>query len=484
MKRFTILLGLAVLFLTPVVLADVPKLIHFQGILRDGSGNPVADAVYVIRFRIYDDSTAGANLWEEFDDVQTTGGLFNVRLGDTTDLPDGLFEGSVNRFVGVKVGGDPETAPRTRLISVPFAFHALKSDSAATATVALDLTCTGCVDAADLAANSVGSDEIATNAVVGGLAGDIADGSITSEDLGTNSVAADEIAAGAVGTSEIDATQVQRRVTGTAPPNEYITGINQDGSVVTASDQAGAASGWTDDGTVVRLSTGTDNVGIGTSAPLSNLHIFRDVNNSVGLRIENPNVGLAAQERIDFGSSGAAHIKVSGASNEMSIVNNRTSGTVEFEVGGSQRLFISNSGNVGIGTNGPGNKLDVEGGAAVGDAYSGTFTAPANGLLVEGNVGIGMTAPAANLHIRAPATSSGTLRLDGDNGSGVGFQINANLAAGSATLGTVTNHALFFYTNNFERMRISSIGQVGIGTTAPNFQLDVEAPSLTAAAFN
>jgi len=174
MKRFTMVLGAGmfsilcsmILALVPSVAeGDDPKLINFQGLLRDGSGNPVVNGVYVIRFRIYDDSTAGSNLWEEFDDVQTTNGLFNVRLGDTTDLPNGLFEGSVNRFVGVKVGGDPESSPRTRLISVPFAFHALKSDSAATATVALDLTCSGCV-----------------------------------------------------GTGDIDATQVQRRVTGTAPP--------------------------------------------------------------------------------------------------------------------------------------------------------------------------------------------------------------------------------------------------------------------------
>ncbi|MCI0330052.1 MAG: hypothetical protein L0196_03750, partial [candidate division Zixibacteria bacterium] len=254
MKRFTMLFGLGImLFISSVAVADVPKLINFQGILRDGSGNPVADGIYSIRFRIYDDSTAGTNLWEEFDDVQTANGLFNVRLGDTTDLPNGLFEG-VNRFVGVKVGGDAETAPRTRLISIPFAFHALRSDSAATATVALDLTCTGCVDAADLAANSVGSDkivdgsitsaELGTSSVVGGLGGTVFDGTITIEDLGSNSVGADEIAAGAVGTSEVDATQVQRRVTGVAAPGSFIRAINQDGSVVTAVDQGATPSGW------------------------------------------------------------------------------------------------------------------------------------------------------------------------------------------------------------------------------------------------
>ena len=55
--------------------------------------------------------------------------------------------------------------------------------------------------------------------------------------------------------------------------------------------------------------------------------------------------------------------------------------------------MIINNGNVGIGTTAPKNKLDVEGGQVIGATYSGTNTAPTNGLLVEGNVGIGTTTP-------------------------------------------------------------------------------------------
>ncbi len=71
------------------------------------------------------------------------------------------------------------------------------------------------------------------------------------------------------------------------------------------------------------------------------------------------------------------------------------------------------TGNVGIGTNNPQSKLDVEGGVAIGATYSGTHAAPSNGLLVEGNVGIGTT-PSAGVK----------LEVDGDIKIGGGTPIS------------------------------------------------------------
>lgn len=45
------------------------------------------------------------------------------------------------------------------------------------------------------------------------------------------------------------------------------------------------------------------------------------------------------------------------------------------------------------------NSLDVEGGVVIGSTYSGTNTAPTNGLLVQGNVGVGTATPSANLDV-------------------------------------------------------------------------------------
>ncbi len=94
------------------------------------------------------------------------------------------------------------------------------------------------------------------------------------------------------------------------------------------------------------------------------------------------------------------------------------------------RLFITDTGKVGIGTTSPQNTLDVEGGAVIGATYSGANTAPSNGLLVEGNVGIGTTNP------------------------------NYLLQVASGTDGRSVNLSNVLYVNG-------SSGNVGIGTTSP-----------------
>jgi hypothetical protein len=197
MKRITVILvltTLAALAASPLIAAGVPSVINLQGRFTDAAGNNVADGVHTVVFRIYDDPIAGNTLWSETLPVQVTGGLFTVLVGNSTAIPAEIFSNGANRYLGVTVNAEPEM-PRIPLSSVAYAYQTQDAD---VATLAQDLICASCVSAGEIAANAVGAAEIATGAVVGGLGGDIADGSVTADDLGTNSVGADEIATGAV----------------------------------------------------------------------------------------------------------------------------------------------------------------------------------------------------------------------------------------------------------------------------------------------
>jgi hypothetical protein len=95
----------------------------------------------------------------------------------------------------------------------------------------------------------------------------------------------------------------------------------------------------------------------------------------------------------------------------------------------------------------------------------------------NGRVGIGTSSPAHNVEIVATASGSinDTLQIrnnSGDTGSGSRIRFitsnDSNSDANGASLGTVRNgndNAMFFETENAERMRIDSSGSVGIGNT-------------------
>jgi hypothetical protein len=111
-------------------LAAVPQLINFQGILRDGGGNPVANGSYSVQFTIYDAASGGTNLWTETQSVTTVNGLFTVLLGSgPIPLNYSIFNDST-RWLGVKVGADPEMTPRQRISSVGYSHNSSEWTSA------------------------------------------------------------------------------------------------------------------------------------------------------------------------------------------------------------------------------------------------------------------------------------------------------------------------------------------------------------------
>ncbi len=100
----------------------VPANLTQQGRLLDTAGAPVPGSVS-ITFAVYDAATGGTALWTETQNVTLDDGFFSARLGESTAIPNTVFDGST-RYLGVKVGTDPEMTPRQSIVSVPYALMA------------------------------------------------------------------------------------------------------------------------------------------------------------------------------------------------------------------------------------------------------------------------------------------------------------------------------------------------------------------------
>ena len=240
----------------------------------------------------------------------------------------------------------------------------------------------------------------------------------------------------------------------------------------------------------------TGNVGIGTTAPTSKLHV---------------------------NGSGATHgeyLRISNGTTQIyelqpSIYNVTNNGFGIYDVTDSTyRLVIDTNGNVGIGTTGPDSKLDVKGASAtpadgnqtlsITNSTGGTQLnigtvensygwiearegATLRSLLLNpngGNVGIGTTSPAEKLEVSG-SVKIGNLKIQNADGGRIGFNRNTatgaiydsnyaafqiNGAYSGADYLEIQNYAS---TGGFLGSVVLKNGNFGIGTTSPSTKLDV-----------
>ena len=146
---------IAALFVVPLVLtatvkAAVPNLIYYQGQLTDDLGAPLDTAINMT-FTIYDDSTGDTVWWTETQPgVIVTNGLFSVLLGSAGNpIVDTVFADEF-RWLGIQIASDPEITPRTRLVTVPWAYRVATVDGTSGGTISGDLEVTGSVIGGDV----------------------------------------------------------------------------------------------------------------------------------------------------------------------------------------------------------------------------------------------------------------------------------------------------------------------------------------------
>jgi hypothetical protein len=142
---------------------------------------------------------------------------------------------------------------------------------------------------------------------------------------------------------------------------------NRAGYNETGSDKLYIANGQYDSDVLIYGDFANKEVGIGTLDPASDLEIYRDADDFVGLYITNPNTGISSSEGIYFENEDGtvAGIRFSNA-DRMSVFNNRPDGYICWSTAGSQRMVVTNGGNVGIGTGSPENLFHVDGVVQIG----------------------------------------------------------------------------------------------------------------------
>lgn len=208
--------------------------------------------------------------------------------------------------------------------------------------------------------------------------------------------------------------------------------------------------------------TGVINIGSG--------QFYKDASGSIGVGTVSPTSiagygaitvnGSGSGSFLDLQTSGTLQARILSLPADLRI-NQIVSGSLSLWTTNTERMRIDSSGNVGVGTSSPSQKLDIASRVAF------------NTSNAYGRINI------------ARATDSGltALYIQGADNAGTANELSLVNAGGGGAAINITGGDLRFYasSNTTERMRIDSSGNVGIGTSTPTagYKLDISGNTKT-----
>lgn len=265
-------------------------------------------------------------------------------------------------------------------------------------------------------------------------------------------------------------------------PSNLIQNVGQVGRVSTSSDGNIVVSAILRSNDVPNLTTGKIWVGSTANTTESTVVHLDETNGRMGIGTTSPSHTLdvdgGAQFNTNTGATPFYITRLGGTDQALSIkvMDNNVSfesiqdeaadnhGGFDFRMDGGTTepnftirknsappiLHVDGSGKVGIGTTSPSQKLDVDGNVSFGSGNK--FTTGVNALYGAGSNGI---------YLRSAISSAANPSFSNVDDTNTGMFLPGSDVLGLSTAGT-------------ERLRITSAGNVGIGTTSPSEKLEVD----------
>lgn len=416
-----------VFFLHENSIAQSPQFFKYQAVLRDVSGQVVANSSVGILINIFQDSCNGNDVYRESFIVSTNDyGLINLEIGSGIQLSVSSFS-AINWSLGpyfietsVDINGTGSNhlfMNCNQLLSVPYAIYAETAGN-----------------------NTAGPTGPQGTTGIQGLIGPT--GSVGSQ--GTTGIQGVTGPHGLTGDTGPQGLQGVTGAKGETGPQGIQGPTGLQGPI-------GVDHDWYESGTTNSPPLNTSDiytdgkVGIGTSSPTAKLDI-----NQGALKITNQSdsailIDLNSERNWQFRQLGT------GASTSLELVS--------LGGGGNKNFVINTAGNIGLGTTAPSAKLELEGESTT-------------SLLIDGNKNANPISQAAILELRSNedyrgrgvvySTGNDDAWFSGVPYTGNGFTIGRNAVADQA--GADAN-SLFF---------IQEDGDVGIGTHLPSRNLEIQ----------
>jgi len=384
--------------------SQVPNLLSYQASVSDAAGNPIGASNPVNRtvtFKFYTTSTGGTPVYAESQVVTIANGDFSVLLGNgngVSGLPGRVAPASPIRslasitlsplFLGITVDDgtaavDPEISPRQELASAAFATRAQIAEGLADGKLA-----TGMVADSAITTVKIGGNQVTT--------AKIADANITTAKLAAGSVTLDKIDTSAIGIWTPNGPNINRTSgnvgIGQPSPGFPLNFASTLGNKISLYGNSGNHFGFGVQSSLLQIYTsdslrdvafgygsstaftetmrikGNGNLGIGTNAPTSKLHVVGgsaiiDSASATALSV----IQGAGTGKVDLAIAGGAGSYSSSAAINDGVLRAMT-GKLHLQSGsGAAGITVDAANNVGIGTTSPGNKLDIRGKLSLGD---------------------------------------------------------------------------------------------------------------------